>query len=78
MRYEELQRQHGGNFLCGYMRNPRFNSGNDKDYVNGSCALHNGKGFVCTRRLPMNMLECELYKEFERQMKLQDDVKRNF
>jgi hypothetical protein len=72
-KYSELQEKYGS-FLCGYARNPQFKSERGIDYVNSQCALHMRNGFICTRRLPMNMLECELYKENQRQRDLRKEL----
>jgi len=70
-RYLELQTKYGHNFICGYARDPTFKSGEGKDYVNAICVLDRTKGFICTRRLPYKMIDCPVYLEAERQMKME-------
>jgi hypothetical protein len=82
MRFEQfrqLQEKYCSNFLCGYMRDPTIIKGKDggPDYVNALCALMDDKKYVCTRRLPADLNVCQVYKENERQWKLQEELRQS-
>jgi hypothetical protein len=73
--HEEMVQKYGEHCFCGYLRIPTLIRGK-VDRVNAHCALRDEPGYVCTRRLPIDMENCPIYSEFQRQCKLQEEMRK--